>query len=118
VRNFSIDDIEEIKTFKTGPVQSIILTKKDKIDKISSLVQLLIIPDILGGRPTGYIHHVNTAQKHRGKNLASDLVKEAIQVSKDKGCYKLFLICDKSLIDFYQKAGMKEKQSGMEVRFA
>lgn len=113
---YVFDDSQEIKVKNDLQPRSIILTKKE-VGKVISMVQLVIIPDILGGRPSGYIHHVNTAQTHRGKGVALQLVKDAIRRAKDEGCYKLFLTCDRSLIPFYQKAGMREYQLGMDIRF-
>ena len=82
-----------------------------------SVVELIILPDLFGKRPAGYIHKVYTDEGFRNIGYASTLVKKAIEFAKEQGCYKVFLICSKDTVPFYEKnCQMKLNQVEMEVR--
>ncbi len=85
--------------------------------KNSSVVELIILPDIFGQKHVGYIHKVFTDTEFRRRGYASELTKEAINRAKKEGCYKVFLLCDEKMVSFYEKIGMSRHQVGMEVRF-
>jgi len=81
------------------------------------MVELIVLPDILGKRPAGYIHKVYTVEQFRNHGYASMLVREALEQAKRDGCYKVFLICHESMVPFYERFGLSKHQVGMEVRF-
>jgi len=81
-----------------------------------SVVELIVIPDILGRRPVGYIHKVVTAEECQDKGFATELMIIALASAKDMGCYKVFLICGDENRGFYERLGFKPHQSGMELR--
>ena len=81
-----------------------------------SRVEILILPDLFGGRPAAYIHKVYTDSEHQGKGLASGLVREAIEYAKMKGCYKVFLVCREGIAPFYERFGFQKGQVEMRLK--
>jgi GNAT superfamily N-acetyltransferase len=43
----------------------------------------------------------------RGKMVGVSLIKELIEISRKKGCYRITLFCNKKLINFYSRNGFK-----------
>ncbi len=82
-----------------------------------SMVELIVMPDLFGKRPVGYIHKVYTDETHKGRGLATSLVRKAVDFAREKGCYKVFLTCREETAPFYEKSGFKKEQVGMVLRF-
>ncbi|MEM4274770.1 MAG: GNAT family N-acetyltransferase [Candidatus Nitrosocaldaceae archaeon] len=80
---------------------------------IKSVVELIIIYDIFGGRPSAYIHKVYTAEKYQRQGFATKLLNDAINKAKEMNCYKVFLVCDDKLVDFYERLGFFIDQHSM-----
>lgn len=93
-----------------------IFTKQDETRATVSLVELIILPDLFGRNPCGYIHKVYTDELHQGRGHASELMEKAIEKARENGCYKLFLICQPDITPFYEKLGLQAKQVEMEIR--
>ncbi len=85
--------------------------------EIVSLVELIIIPDVFGQRPAGYIHKIYTDEKYQGKGLATKLVNDAIRCAEKSGCHKVFLITTLENVKFYEGLGFEADQCGLVRRF-
>jgi len=103
-----------LKIFMVEAPRRYLFSHEDE-DIVKSVVELIILPDILGRKPAGYIHKVYTDERFRNRGYASKLVKEALMQAKKEGCHKAFLVCDETTVPFYEKLGMKRHQMGMEV---
>lgn len=75
---------------------------------ISSCV-LLIVPNMTWGqRPYALIENVITHSNYRNKGYASAVLNYAKRIAIDNNCYKIMLMTgskEKSILDFYRKAG-------------
>lgn len=108
------------------PLQAIMddLEKKDKhifimVDdgKVIGTLSVLIERKLSrGGALCAHIEDVATHEQHRGKGIASSLMKKAIEYTTERGCYKIVLTCREHLVGFYQKEGFKIKGVQMECR--
>lgn len=81
-----------------------------KIDnEIISSCTLIIIPNLTHGqRPYALIENVITAESHRNRGYATQLLNYAREIAKDNGCYKIMLLTGskkESTLDFYKNAG-------------
>ena len=50
----------------------------------------------------------------KGKNIGINLIKELVKIGRNKECYRITLLCDKSLINFYDKNGFKVNNIAMK----
>ena len=82
-----------------------------------SRVEMFILPDLFGKRPSAYIHKVYTDAAFQGRGLASGLVREAVEYARERGCYKVFLVCQEDVFPFYEMLGFQKGQVEMSVRF-
>lgn len=67
------------------------------------------------GKPAGTIENIWTHPDHRFLGYGKQVVTKLIELAKDRGCYKVTLICDASNIEFYNKCGLHEHQVGMRI---
>lgn len=51
------------------------------------------------------LENVAVHPEYQGRGIGAALVKHAVKVAKDYGCYKVVLHCDHSRAGFYQQAG-------------
>ena len=61
----------------------------------------------------GHIEDVFVHKDHRKKGYGSLLINKAIQLCKDKSCYKVSLNCNESSKNFYRKNGFIENEYQM-----
>lgn len=77
--------------------------------KIVSSCTLAIIKNLTRGlRPYGIIENVITHQDHRNKGFGTKVLHKAIDVAKEKNCYKVMLMTshkDEATLRFYGNAG-------------
>jgi GNAT superfamily N-acetyltransferase len=90
------------------PVPQRIVFEHDEKGEIISLVELIILPDLLGRRPIAYIHKVCTDKQHQHQGLATKLMKQAIEKAEELNCYKLFLVCKRDIAQFYDQLGLRD----------
>ena len=87
---------------------------------VSSCVLVIISNLTRGGRPYGLIENVVTHEDYRNKGYGTKLLKKALEIARDKGCYKVMLMSGRGeeVLEFYKKAGFeKGKKTGFIVRF-
>jgi glucosamine-phosphate N-acetyltransferase len=68
---------------------------------------------IHGGKKVGHIEDLVVDPEHRGKGIASIILKMLIEDSKNNDCYKVILDCNYESIDFYEKNGLTHKNAQM-----
>lgn len=90
---------------------SIVATLKDEIIAYGSVV----IENKIRGEKAGHIEDIVVKKVYRKKGVGENLIKELIKIGKDKGCYRITLLCDKSLEKFYNKNGFKFKEIAMKL---
>jgi glucosamine-phosphate N-acetyltransferase len=68
---------------------------------------------IRNGGIAGLIEDVAVRESLRGKNVGSLLVQKAIELSKDKNCYKVILSCFPERVPFYERNGFIQESLTM-----
>ena len=60
--------------------------------QVVSTCYLVVIPTLVyGGRPFGLLENVVTDAAYRRQGLAARLIREAAEIARERGCYKLVL---------------------------
>ena len=67
----------------------------------------VVIENKIRGEVAGHIEDIVVDTEVRGKMVGVSLIKELIEISRRKGCYRITLFCDKKLINFYSRNGFK-----------
>ena len=67
----------------------------------------VVIENKIRGEVAGHIEDIVVDSDVRGKMVGVSLVKELIEISRKKGCYRITLFCNKKLINFYSRNGFK-----------
>ena len=67
----------------------------------------IVIENKVRGEVAGHIEDIVVDTEVRGKMIGISLIKELIDIAKNKGCYRITLFCKKSLVDFYARNGFK-----------
>ncbi len=79
--------------------------------KIISTCTITIIPNLTrGARPYGLIENVVTHPDFQKKGIASQVMKYALEIAREKNCYKIMLLTsrkDEEIFGFYEKAGFE-----------
>ena len=90
-------------------------------NKIVSSCNLIIIENLTrGARPYALIENVVTHRDYRKRGCAAAILKRAIEIAKDKNCYKVMLMTsrkDDSTLKFYEEAGFNRgEKTGFIIR--
>jgi GNAT superfamily N-acetyltransferase len=79
--------------------------------KLVSTCTLSIIPNLTrAARPYGLMENVVTHPDFRGRGISTAVLRMALGIAWDAGCYKVMLLTgrkDKATLDFYEQAGFK-----------
>jgi GNAT superfamily N-acetyltransferase len=79
--------------------------------QIVSSCTMAIIPNLTrGARPYGLIENVVTHRDYRKRGFGTQVLRRALQVAWDNGCYKVMLLTgrkDEATLRFYERAGFK-----------
>jgi len=104
------------KIFVDCAAKGIVTLVAEEKGKIIGTVRLLFESKYYhGGRLAGHIEDVATHKDYVGQGVASALIKYAIDLCKEKGCYKIILDCSDELIEFYQKLGFRHSDNCLRL---
>ncbi len=67
----------------------------------------MVIENKIRGEVAGHIEDIVVDKEVRGKMIGVLLIKELIEVARNKGCYRITLFCKEELINFYSRNGFK-----------
>ncbi|ANB50696.1 putative glucosamine 6-phosphate N-acetyltransferase [Powai lake megavirus] len=96
----------------SNPNHKIIVAKCDDI--IVGSITILIEPKIIHDLSfVAHIEDVIVDSNYRSYGIGGSLVKKAIEISKQCGCYKVILDCNEKNTNFYQKHGFVKKEIQM-----
>ena len=82
---------------------SVVGIYNDKIVAYGSVV----IENKVRGEVAGHIEDIVVDSEVRGKMIGVSLIKELINVAKNKGCYRITLFCKETLVNFYARNGFE-----------
>lgn len=114
------DDLEKlIDDIMSDENYHIILCEVD--GKIVSSVSCIVIKNLTRGlRPYALVENVVTDEKYRGRGYASACLEYAYNISKNAGCYKIFLMTgskNESTLNFYKRAGYNDTDKTAFIRW-
>ena len=106
------------KSMKTEMIKYLVAEDNGKI--IGSCY-LVIIPNITNNcRSIGFIENVITDENYRGKGIGKNIIRKAIELSKNENCYKVILqsgMKRESAHTFYEKLGFDgESKKAFDLR--
>jgi len=67
----------------------------------------VVIENKIRGEVAGHIEDIVVDSEVRGKMVGVSLIKELIEISRRKGCYRITLFCNEKLVNFYSRNGFK-----------
>lgn len=70
---------------------------------------------IHAGGLVGHIEDVAVRKGSEGRGIGGSLVKAAVGMAEDLGCYKVILDCKEELAPFYEGLGFKRHDLGMRL---
>ena len=75
---------------------------------------LVIVPNLTrGARPYGLIENVVTHADYRRRGIATRLLRQALDMAWEAGCYKVMLLTgrkDEATLRFYEQAGFQRDE--------
>lgn len=106
--------IEQLKIINSNPYHKIIIAKVN--DKIVGTITILIEPKFIHDlSKVAHIEDVVVDSDIRSHGIGSLLLKKAIEISKQYGCYKIILNCSYENFNFYKKFGFINKELQMAL---
>lgn len=79
---------------------------------------IILEPKLIhGGRSVGHIEDIVVHPSHRGKGIATGILKILNQFAREHGCYKTILDCKPELEQLYAKSGFEKKGIQMAMYF-
>ncbi len=67
------------------------------------------------GGLVGHIEDVAVRKGYEGRGIGGSVVKAAVDLAREKGCYKVILDCKRDLTGFYEKLGFSARDVGMRI---
>jgi glucosamine-phosphate N-acetyltransferase len=67
------------------------------------------------GGLVGHIEDVAVREGYGGRGIGGSLVRAAVKLAEEMGCYKCILDCKEDLVGFYETMGFRKRDVGMRV---
>ena len=106
LKKIDLENIDRKKAwndFNNTSSNSIVGIYNNKIVAYGSVV----IENKIRGEVAGHIEDIVVNSEVRGKMVGVSLIKELIEISRRKGCYRITLFCNEKLVNFYSRNGFK-----------
>ena len=55
----------------------------------------------------GHIEDICVKSEHRNKGYGKKIIHKLVEQAKEKGCYKVTLVCNENVKPFYEKCGLE-----------
>ena len=119
-KNPSLDDFRRVfAKIRSTPGFKLLVAEEQ--GKVVGTMVILIVPNLShGGSPWAYVDNLVIAHRYRRKGLGRMLMNNAIALSKEAGCYKIVLTCDKRLREayrFYRSLSFRASAHGFRLYF-
>jgi GNAT superfamily N-acetyltransferase len=103
----------------SDPRQSILVLEEDGC--LAASCTLVIVSNITrGARPYALIEKVVTHGDFRRRGYGTAVLKKAVEMAREKGCYKVMLLTgrkDEGVLSFYESAGFdRSKKTGFYMK--
>ena len=98
-------------------LQSTVWVYEDNGEIVASASLLVEQKFIHNGGAVGHLEDVVVNQNYRGHSLGQKIVKEIVQIAREKGCYKIIADCKHNLLGFYAKNGFEKKGEQIAIYF-
>jgi glucosamine-phosphate N-acetyltransferase len=92
---------------------SIVGLLDDKIVAYGSIV----IENKIRGELAGHVEDIVVCKSIRNKGIGIELINELIKIGRNKGCYRVTLLCDDDLSSFYEKNGFVKNGIAMKKMY-
>jgi glucosamine-phosphate N-acetyltransferase len=76
----------------------------------------IVIENKIRGEKAGHIEDIVVNNKFRGMNIGVKLIDELTKIGDNRGCYRITLFCDKSLVNFYSKNNLNAKEGEVVLK--
>lgn len=101
------DEREEVDRFFVDIHSKDNLLTHSENGKVVSMLNIVELQTDYG--PTAYLYAIATNEKWRGQGFASELIRQAIAISRERGCGAVMLIpSEESLVEYYRRFGFGE----------
>jgi glucosamine-phosphate N-acetyltransferase len=115
VGNISLDKAKDILK-KINLIDGHIFVAINNKNKIIGTGTVLIEPKFISeGGIAAHIEDFATNKKYERNGIGRSIIKEIINYSKKRNCYKIILDCSEDNVNFYNKFGFEIKEHCMKL---
>ncbi len=101
------DSREDVDRFFIDVHQEENLLTHSEHERVVSMLNIVELQTDYG--PTAYLYAIATAAEWRGRGIAAELIRQAINIARERGYRAVMLIpSDESLVEYYQRFGFSE----------
>lgn len=99
---------------RAGPYHVIVAVGAD--GQVMGATTLLVEQKFIhGGGLVGHVEDVVVRKGCEGRGIGGSVVKAAVQMADELGCYKVILDCKEELESFYSRLGFRKHDIGMRL---
>ncbi|MFA5052149.1 MAG: GNAT family N-acetyltransferase [Patescibacteria group bacterium] len=107
---------KQFKIIKKNKNHRIFVALDKATKEVIGLITLLIEPKFIHDcGKMGHIEDVVVREGFEGRGVGGALVQRATDEAKKEGCYRIRLFCSDRNVSFYEKAGFKRHENGMQI---
>lgn len=107
---------EAISVFRKRMRQKILTYVAMLEDRVVGTASLIIEPKFINsGGVVGHIEDVAVHQAYQQHGVGGRLIRHLLDVSRERGCYKVILDCAEEVIPFYEKLGFRRWEQAMRI---
>lgn len=111
-----LTDEEAIAVFRKRMRQKILTYVAMLDDRVVGTASLIIEPKFINsGGVVGHIEDVAVHQAYQQHGVGGRLIRHLLEVSRERGCYKVILDCAEDVIPFYEKLGFRRWEQAMRI---
>jgi glucosamine-phosphate N-acetyltransferase len=104
-----------IRNVKRNPLHHVLVAVAGDGQVVGATTLLVEQKFIHRGGMVGHIEDVVVRSGHEGMGVGGSLVRAAVDMAKELGCYKCILDCDAELAGFYTGLGFRTHDVGMRI---
>ncbi len=111
-----LTDEQAIAVFRKRMRQKILTYVAMLEDRVVGTASLMIEPKFINtGGVVGHIEDVAVHQAYQHHGVGGKLIRHLLEVSRERGCYKVILDCAEDVIPFYEKLGFRRWEQAMRI---